>query len=627
MIVPMRKIALVVLDREREEALRALRKLGVLHIEKRDAASQGIADLQGLVARMDTARSILAEAGKKGKNASKKYARKDAQALSRDEAIAIADTVIELSRKLDESHDAIRRADAELERLEPWGQVNPDDFTWLSARGITLKAYGIPLRELDLLPPDARWIELGRDKKNAKLVFLADNAFHAETLPQTAREFVLPEASSDAIRSERLRALEAIPETEKLLSGYARHQGALLAAGNAFRKELEFETIRAGMPEVSFGSDSQVAENSALAWLTGFVPASDGPLLAAEAKKRGWGYLSEEPSEEEAVPTQLKNNRFVTIISPLLEFLGVLPGYREIDISSWFVLFFGLFFAMIFGDGGYGLLLVMVSLIGIGAYTRKKEKIPTAFFMFLYLALMTVGWGAITCTWFGLPPENLPSFLRGIAIPAFSSENPESAGNIKMFCFVVALIQLSLAHVIGIIRNIRSFKALGELGTLLMLNGMFVVVLSLLVDAQKYPISNAVLAVIFAGFILNFVFNNYSGSVIASILESLKNFITVILGVVNVFGDIMSYIRLWAVGLAGAAISATVNSMAGPMFGSFFMFLAVLVLFFGHGLNLMMNVLSVIVHGVRLNTLEFSNHLGLTWSGFKYEPFSETGKE
>ncbi|HNY16956.1 MAG TPA: V-type ATP synthase subunit I, partial [Treponemataceae bacterium] len=170
-------------------------------------------------------------------------------------------------------------------------------------------------------------------------------------------------------------------------------------------------------------------------------------------------------------------------------------------------------------------------------------------------------------------------------------------------------------------------KALGELGTLLMLCGMFVVVLNLLVDAKRYPISDAVLATIAVGFVLNFVFNNYAGSVVGSILESLKNFITVILGVVNVFGDIMSYIRLWAVGLAGAAISATVNSMVGPMFGSFFMFLAVLVLFFGHGLNLMMNVLSVIVHGVRLNTLEFSNHLGLTWSGFQYEPFSETGTE
>ena len=96
-----------------------------------------------------------------------------------------------------------------------------------------------------------------------------------------------------------------------------------------------------------------------------------------------------------------------------------------------------------------------------------------------------------------------------------------------------------------------------------------------------------------------------------------------LLGVVNVFADIMSYIRLWAVGLAGGAISQAVNTMAGPTLTGALIVAGMIILLFGHGLNYAMNVLSVIVHGVRLNTLEFSNHLGLTWSGFKYEPFNE----
>jgi V/A-type H+-transporting ATPase subunit I len=156
---------------------------------------------------------------------------------------------------------------------------------------------------------------------------------------------------------------------------------------------------------------------------------------------------------------------------------------------------------------------------------------------------------------------------------------------------------------------------------------MFFVVLNLVVDAEKYPLNSVILGMIAVGFALNFVFVSYDGSILKSILESLKNFITMFLGIVNVFGDIMSYIRLWAVGLAGAAISETINTMAGPMLGSFIVFAGVVLLLFGHSLNLVMNVLSVIVHGVRLNTLEFSNHLGLTWSGFKYESFSETVKK
>ena len=132
-----------------------------------------------------------------------------------------------------------------------------------------------------------------------------------------------------------------------------------------------------------------------------------------------------------------------------------------------------------------------------------------------------------------------------------------------------------------------------------------------------------VLGVVGVGFALSFIFSNYDGSLGASILESCKNIVSVLLGVVNVFSDIVSYIRLWAVGLAGGAISATVNDMAGPMLGGAIIFFGVLLLVFGHGLNMILNVLSVIVHGVRLNTLEFSSHLGMSWSGFAYEPFCE----
>jgi V/A-type H+-transporting ATPase subunit I len=164
-----------------------------------------------------------------------------------------------------------------------------------------------------------------------------------------------------------------------------------------------------------------------------------------------------------------------------------------------------------------------------------------------------------------------------------------------------------------------------------MLVGMYGVVLVLIAsnefrDLSAYiPMTPCVYALA-AGFVVNFIFANYDGSVGRSILESLKNFISMVLGIANVFSDIMSYIRLWAVGLAGAAISSTVVTMAGPMLGHFIFFVfGVLLLVFGHGLNLVLNTLSVLVHGVRLNTLEFSGHVGLTWAGTAYKPFSKKG--
>ena len=184
----------------------------------------------------------------------------------------------------------------------------------------------------------------------------------------------------------------------------------------------------------------------------------------------------------------------------------------------------------------------------------------------------------------------------------------------------------------------KSLKFFGDMGSLFMIWGMFYVVMNMVVDSVKYPLGiteNTIyvfgfplpfvcLGVLGLGFLLNFIFANYEGSVGKSVLESVKNIISVLLGVVNQFSDIVSYIRLWAVALAGAAISQTVNTMAGPMFGKMAIFVfGILLLVFGHGLNMILNLLSVIVHGVRLNTLEFSQHLGMTWSGSKFRPFAE----
>ncbi|MBQ5825039.1 MAG: hypothetical protein IIW48_09565, partial [Clostridia bacterium] len=167
----------------------------------------------------------------------------------------------------------------------------------------------------------------------------------------------------------------------------------------------------------------------------------------------------------------------------------------------------------------------------------------------------------------------------------------------------------------------------------LQLFGIYYLVLSLVVNAEVFsfgliiggvPVGTVAIALIGIGFVMSFVFSNYEGSIIKSIIASLTNIVSVLLGVVNVFSDIVSYIRLWAVGLAGAAISATVNELAGPLLGNFmFMVFAIILLVFGHGLNMILNILSVIVHGIRLNTLEFSSHLDMSWSGHKFKPFKE----
>jgi V/A-type H+-transporting ATPase subunit I len=245
----------------------------------------------------------------------------------------------------------------------------------------------------------------------------------------------------------------------------------------------------------------------------------------------------------------------------------------------------------------------------------------------------------ITCTWFGIDTAKLPDILKLVSVPAISNAtaavSAESKAlvdqNLQIVCFSLALLQLSVAHIKGIFRAIKAktLKCFAELGSLGMLAGMFNVVLALVVSNsyRRIPFLPLSLYILAGGFGLFFLFASYEGNIFKSILESFKNIISVVLGITNVFSDIMSYIRLWAVGLAGASISATVNTMAGPLLGNFLIFLGIILLVFGHGLNIILNVLSVLVHGVRLNTLEFSGHLGLTWSGTAYRPFSKTDKK
>jgi len=318
------------------------------------------------------------------------------------------------------------------------------------------------------------------------------------------------------------------------------------------------------------------------------------------------------------------------MIAPVFDFLGTVPNYREYDISGLFLFFFTFFFAMIFGDGGYGSILLAIGLAFAARSKLSGKRVPDPIRLLILLAAATVLWGTLTMSWFGLPVETIPAFLKSLALPVFSNANPEAGDNIKVLCFSLGLVQLGIAHLKNIKRDFPSLKLLGQLGQLLMVMGMFFLVLNLVISTTKYPVPMWALYLVAAGFALNFVFANWGGehnffvALGKSILASFANIVSVFLGVVNVFADIVSYIRLWAVGLAGVAISQTVNNMANPMFAHFAMFAAgVFLVVFGHGLNMMMSVLSVIVHGVRLNVLEFSGHLGMEWSGYKYEPFKD----
>ncbi|BDC93268.1 ATPase [Treponema bryantii] len=642
MIEPMKKVSIVLLNKEKEEALKALRRIGLVHLEKIEGAGEKLTAFKEYSNNAMLTESIL------GEIKLPKQKKGSAPSLSNEKVIELCSEVVQKSERRKQLMEEISADTTELDRFALWGSVCIEDLDFLKEKGIALKLYEINAEKYNLVDPDIQTILVNNDKKTVRFLIVNGGEGRPEKLLPEAFEVPYPRISTKLLEEEIRRDEKEIDEIQKFYVENAKYVPAIAAFKKALESDIEFENVNCGM-----GCEKNGTEND-LAWLSGYVPSADLEDFKRCCSANGWAVAFADPEDEDVeVPTKLKNNKFVSLIYPLTDFLGTVPGYHEFDISGWFLLFFTVFFAMIFGDGGYGLLVAALTIILMLKNAFTGKKVPAALGLILLVSLATVVWGAVTCTWFGIPTDMLPEWLKKLSIPYISGAYEDTKWyvpwnsdpsvyltkdqNLQIFCFSLALVQLCVAHIKAGIRNLidgKGLKVLGDLGSFMQLVGMFWIVLAMVVNGQVFPMLGNIgsipvgkieVTLIAVGFAMSFIFANYEGSIGASVLESCKNIISVLLGVVNVFSDIVSYIRLWAVGLAGAAISNTVNTLAGPILGHAILFLAAIVLLgFGHGLNMILNVLSVIVHGVRLNTLEFCTHIGMSWSGVKYQPFADS---
>lgn len=636
MIVPMKKVSLIIMGDKKTDTLRKLRKLGMVHVEITEGSGEKLDQLKEQIALLESAVFI---AGNKKSEQGKE--------IFLSEALDVAKEIAELSEKKKEYQAEQVVINAELDKFKGWGEFDPCSFADLAEKGVDIAFYELSKNDYASLGESIKAVRLEATKSSVKCMIIRTGAEGEDEILSdlSTYKLELPDISTDEMRQKLDSLSDSIKSIDDKIASFASYTQTLKNAIKACEKEIEFEIYATGMADEKISdSDSSVS----VAYFKGYIEEENLDKLKKAAQENHWGLVAEDPCEEDDVPTKLKNNKFVSLIYPLTDFLGAVPGYFEYDISGWFLAFILVFFGIIFGDGGYGLFICAVSAVPIIKSLVAKKPVSPAFLLVGLFGLSTVLWGTLTCTWFGLSAEQVPEWLQKLSVPVISNvyENRiwhpfwtqgdvglTTPQNLQIFCFTLALIQLTIAHIKGVARNRKSLKLLGDIGSILQLFGIYYLVLSLVVNPEVFtfglvisgiPVGTVAIALIGVGFVMSFVFSNYEGNLIKSILASLTNIVSVLLGVVNVFSDIVSYIRLWAVGLAGAAIAATVNELAGPLLGNFlFMIVAIVLLVFGHGLNMILNVLSVIVHGIRLNTLEFSSHLDMSWSGHKFKPFKE----
>ena len=608
MIVPMKKAYVVVQEHNSRSMLRDLRKAGLLHIVTETVQNEQLESLAKAYDRMSQTRSVIADLqGKKQKIGQ--------QAVS-DEAFAeILERYTGLLDSRKEHEQNLVHFKSQAEVLKGWGDFDPEDLRYLRQKGLELFFYTIGKKDLAKLDASISYIQL------APVAGMEAIATIGSPLPAeiSASQLHVPEYGLNAL-------LERIKQTESALASIQdslRQGGTYLDAFSHQMKRMEM-----AMRFEQVGAHLEGGED--LAWIEGYLPEPKSEAFMSYAHDHGWAYLLEPVGEEDNPPTLVEYRKGFGIIKPVFDILGTVPGYRENDISTWFLLFFTLFFAMIIGDAGYGLVFLLAA---IGMHT-KARKANTLVMLIYVLSIATIVWGSLTGTWFGSKQIllSLP-LLQSLVIPSISNYPElfgltavESQNQVMELCFIIGTIQLSLACILNVVHKIRekNLSFLADIGWLIDILALYFVVLQLVVG-QPTNIS-VVFALVGLGFLLVVVFGAQGPGISfgKGLASGLGGFFTTFLNTISAFSNIMSYIRLFAVGMASVAIAQSFNSMAGGMMSGFAMVAGILVLVIGHSLNLVMGLLSVVVHGVRLNLLEFSGQLGMEWTGIAYEPFAQT---
>ncbi|MBN1695991.1 MAG: V-type ATP synthase subunit I [Spirochaetales bacterium] len=605
MIVRMKKATIIVPEEKRSETLLKLRALGIIHIGP-------LSDGNG--SRTEDRREKLIEQRvslEKAVRTLPLIKKKENSSVSHDyrDALRIAEKIGSLDERLIRLREERERFKSDYDLFAPWGNFNPGDIIGLREKGVDIRLYEMTHEGYGRLAAGIRHCVVRKSKE--KVYFITSDSREGETIPQD--DIRLPEYGPQGIESRITEVTGEIENIERELRTLARQRAYIEYAIEKISHEIEFETIRLGMGEAG-----------ELCYLTGFSPLNTIDLLKKKASVEGWGLLIDEPAADDEVPTLIETPKWVKIIDPVFKLLGTVPGYREYDISVWFLLFFSIFFAMIIGDAGYGCIILLTMLIARLAVKKMPKHITI---LIVLLSCTTIVWGAITGTWFGSEAiaESVPfSWFIVPLIASFpGSDNPYNTQDILMFiCFTLAAIQLTIAHLISFLKKVPALQSYADLGKISMLWGLYFLILSIVL---KHDLPSFAVISIASGFIVNFICVEQKGNFLKGLLSSLKNIIPITLNSIGSFSDIISYVRLFAVGLAAVKVAEAFNNIAGGigLTSIWAVIGTLLIIVVGHGFNIVMSGMSVIVHGIRLNMLEFSGHLGMEWSGREYKPFRE----
>lgn len=592
MIVKMKQITLLCQAHDRERTLEELRDIGVLHlVPVQEPTGDNLAALRMRIDSADAAASALklyAHDHHSGHTAGQH------PAMSAQEIVKKVSAILHKISELEDQDEVLQH---DISLVEHFGDFDPNVIRSLSEKGIYVRLFSASPKHAIEVPENASVKVLKSDARGIHFVVTSTSAFDMD-----AHELQLPVKSLSELRRDHKELEKAIQTAKSELHDLSSEYRSVKSHKHELEEELVLVTARDGM-----GRDRSVS------YLKGFCPEDRVDELRSVLDSHGWGLVVQEPADDKPVPTLVRYPGFVKPIKAVFDVLQILPGYHEADISMAFLVFFSIFFAMLIGDAGYGLLFLLATVFA----SRKMKKAPRyPFTLFGILSIATIVWGVATANYFGIQPELLPEFLRGLSCSWLTSAE-SGQSNIMKTCFLLGAIHLTLAHIWNAVVVFPNKKWMAQAGWMGLVWCMF------------YGARHYVLGDVYPPWILYLFLPSIALVVVfMTPRERMKtewiHHAMLPLSVINCFVDIVSYIRLFAVGMASAKVAMSVN-LAFQLDASKIWTVPVIaaILIAGHTLNIVLCALGILVHGVRLNTLEFSLHRNMEWSGFAYNPLRQ----
>lgn len=597
MITKMKKISFLAFHKGYEEFLEHLRNLGIVHVVEKQEGVLSDESLQESVRLMQRYQNAMDELQK----LADKQVKAGAERKSAEEILAVYEKYVANKQVLEQKLQSLNR---DAQQLQVWGDFSSESIQRLNRAGYVIKFFTSPLKSFKQEWVDEyNAIEIYSDKQ--KICFVTITPLN-KVVDIDAELCQLPESSLSEIESETAKVEQLLKEnlqTAQSVAGYAEE--VLSEVKAALDSSINFGKVK-------LSGESVVDDKLIL--LEGWVPAEKVDSVSSELKNLQVLFDIEDPTPEDNIPIQLKNNKFAKLFEPLTK-LYMLPTYQELDLTLFFAPFFMLFFGLCLGDMGYGLLMI----VGLPIFTKLFQLINPNFSKWLVVLFgaSTILCGTLSGSFFGFSIYDIDiPFIQNMKELLYTDNS--TMFTVSLCIGVVQILFGMIIKAVNLTIQCGFKNAISTIGWIVLLLTVIVAVL-LKVDFSN-PIIIALLAISGIGI---FLLNSPGKNPLLNIGLGLWDTYNMATGLL---GDVLSYVRLFALGLSGGILANVFNSMAvgmSPDIPVVGFIVTALIFAIGHALNIFMNILGAIVHPMRLTFVEFFKNAGYEGGGVEYKPFSK----